>query len=299
MSDRAPTFEQRMAALRRIVDAALDARMPKEDAPPAGLHRAMRYSVFAGGKRLRPILCLLSAEAAGGTTDAAMPSAMALELLHTYTLIHDDLPAMDNDDLRRGRPTAHRVFGEANAILSGDALLTLAFELLAERAAPPPHPPGALALELARSAGSLGVAGGQYEDLAAEGRNDVTPEQLERIHRLKTASLIAASCRMGGIAAGAPPALVAALGAFGEIVGLAFQIADDVLNAVSTPEQLGKAVGTDAQRGKATYVALYGVDAARRRARALVAEAVRHLEPLPGPTEPLRELARFVVDREQ
>lgn len=299
MSDHAPTFEQRMADLRRAVDMALDARMPREDAPPAGLHRAMRYSVFAGGKRLRPILCLLSAEAAGGTPNAAMPSAMALELLHTYTLIHDDLPAMDNDDLRRGRPTAHRVFGEANAILSGDALLTLAFELLAESPAPPPHPPGALALELARSAGSLGVAGGQYEDLAAEGRNNVTPEQLERIHLLKTASLIAASCRMGGIAVGAPSSVVGALGAFGETVGLAFQIADDVLNAVSTPQQLGKAVGTDAQRGKATYVALYGVDAARRRAHALVSEALRHLDRLPGPTGPLREMARFIVVREK
>ncbi len=288
-----------MSELRAAVDRALDARMPAETAPPAGLHRAMRYSVFAGGKRIRPILCLLSAEAAGGDRGAAMAPAMALELLHTYTLIHDDLPSMDNDDLRRGRPTAHRVFGEANAILSGDALLTLAFELLAEAPAPPPHPSGALSLELARAAGSRGVAGGQFEDLAAEAQSGVAPERLERIHRWKTASLIAAACRMGAIAAGAPPESVAILGGYGEAVGLAFQIADDILNAVSSPEQLGKAVGSDARRGKATYVALFGIEASRERARTLVAEAAALLKGLSGPTAPLRELAHFIVERDR
>ena len=299
MTNAGRSFSQWMAELRAEVDAALDARMPAETEPPAVLHRAMRYSVFAGGKRVRPILCLLAAEAAGGDRRAALAPAMALELLHTYTLIHDDLPSMDNDGLRRGRPTAHRVFGEANAILSGDALLTLAFELLAEGAAPPPYPPGALPLELARAAGSRGVAGGQYEDLAAEAQPDVTAERLESIHRWKTASLIAAAGRMGAIAAAGAPAAVAALGAYGESIGLAFQIADDVLNAVSTPEQLGKAVGSDAKRGKATYVALFGIEASRERARALVAQAIARLDGLPGPTEPLRELARYVVERDQ
>ncbi len=285
--------------LQSEVDAALDARMPPESEPPVVLHRAMRYSLLAGGKRLRPILCLLSAEAAGGRREDALTPALALELLHTYSLIHDDLPAMDNDDLRRGRPTAHKVFGEANAILAGDALLTLAFEWLAQAPAPPPHAPGALAYELARAAGSRGVAGGQYEDLAAEGGGPVAPERVETIHRLKTAALIAAACRMGAIAAAAPPPVVAALGEFGERIGLAFQIADDILNATSTPEQLGKAVGSDAARGKATYVSLYGVESARRRAAALIAEATARLDGLPGPTEPLRDLARFVVERDR
>lgn len=284
--------------LQQEVDEALDQRMPTEREPPVVLHRAMRYSLLAGGKRLRPILCLLSAEAAGGRRADALTPALAIELLHTYSLIHDDLPAMDNDDLRRGRPTSHKVFGEANAILAGDALLTLAFEWLALAPAPPPHAPGAIAYELARAAGSRGIAGGQYEDLAAEGIETIGPERLEMIHRLKTATLIAAACRMGALAVAAPTSVVAALGDFGERIGLAFQIADDILNATSTAEQLGKAVGSDAARRKATYLSLYGVDSARQRAGALIAEATARLRGLPGPTEPLRKLARYVVERD-
>ncbi len=289
-------WNQEAITLKAEIDAELDRRLPPETEPPEVLHRAMRYSVFAGGKRLRPMLCLLACEAAGGKRSAAMTPAVAIELLHTYTLIHDDLPAMDNDDLRRGRPTVHRVFGEANAILAGDALLTLAFEWLAEAAAPPPYPPGALAVELARAAGSRGVAGGQYEDLASEGRT-IQAEKLEFIHRRKTAALMAATCRMGAIAAGASEAVVRRLGEYGEEVGLAFQVTDDILNAVSTAEELGKTVGSDAARGKATYVALYGVEAARRRACEMVQSAIARLEGLPGPVEPLTLIAHFVVER--
>jgi geranylgeranyl diphosphate synthase type II len=291
-------WSRKAAELRTEIEAELDRRMPPESEPPHTLHRAMRYSLFAGGKRLRPIFCMLAAEAAGGEGRAVLAPAAAIELLHTYTLIHDDLPAMDNDDLRRGRPTAHRVFGEANAILAGDALLTLAFEWLAESPAPPPYPPGALALELARAAGSRGVAGGQYEDLAAEGR-PCTAEQVEFIHRRKTAALVAAACRMGAIAVGAPEAVARRLGEYGEEVGLAFQIADDILNATSTPEQLGKAVGSDAARGKATYVALFGIAAAAQRARELAHSAIARLEGLPGPTAPLAALARYAAERDR
>jgi geranylgeranyl diphosphate synthase type II len=281
-----------MSEKRAQVDVALDRYLPAETERPSTLHKAMRYSIFCGGKRLRPILCLASSESAGGSGDAAMLAAAALECLHTYTLIHDDLPSMDNDDLRRGQPTSHKVFGEANAILAGDSLLTLAFELLAQA------PQGArLALELARSAGSRGVAGGQFEDLAAEGKKPDTA-LVEFIHVHKTAKLIQAACRMGGIAAGVNEAGLAALDRYGERIGLAFQVADDVLNATSTPETLGKAVGSDAIREKMTYVSLVGVEQARRVAAGMADEAIAALTHLPGATEPLAALARFIVDRD-
>jgi len=236
---------------------------------------------------------MASAEAVGGFASDALLPAAALECLHTYTLIHDDLPAMDNDDLRRGRPTAHRVFGEANAILAGDSLLTLAFELLAQA----PARGGRLALELAKAAGSRGVAGGQYEDLAAEGEApDI--ERIRRIHRLKTARLIEAACRMGGIAAGADAAAIDALGHYGDQIGLAFQAADDILNATSTPEMLGKAVGSDAARNKMTYVTMVGIDRARAEADAMVEDALRHLAPFGDRAEPLANIARYIVSRE-
>jgi len=281
---------------RQLIEGALDRYLPSERERPHLLHKAMRYSIQAGGKRLRPILCLASAEAVGGSMESAIIPAVALEYLHTYTLIHDDLPAMDNDDLRRGKPASHKVFGEANAILAGDALLTLAFEVLSQGVAPPPYPPNQLILELARAAGSRGVAGGQFEDLASEGQ-DPHPEQLDYIHTHKTATLIRAACRMGAIAAAASPEKLGALSIYGERAGLAFQIVDDLLNAMSTPEELGKAVGSDSARRKMTYVALYGIGGAREAAEALVDEAAAALEGLGSRAEPLTALARFIIHR--
>lgn len=280
-----------MEERHRQVDEALDRYLPDETEYPDVLHKAMRYSIFNGGKRFRPILCLASAEAVGGSLEEAMQAAAALECLHTYSLIHDDLPAMDNDDLRRGRPTLHKVFGEANAILAGDSLLTLAFELLARM------PQGArLSLELAQAAGSRGLAGGQYEDLAVEGTK---PDRtvLERIHSNKTGKLIQAACCMGGITAGATSAELDVLKRYGQAVGLAFQIVDDMLNVTSTPETLGKAVGSDAEREKTTYVSAVGLDAARAEAEHLANQAIRELAGLEGNKESLMALARFVVER--
>jgi len=277
---------------RQEVEAVLTRHLPPETERPATLHRAMRYSVLGGGKRLRPILCLASAEAVGGLRAVAMLPAVALECLHTYTLIHDDLPAMDDDDLRRGQPTCHKKFGEATAILTGDALLTLAFELLARSTTAPTQ----LVLELAEAAGSRGVVGGQAEDLAAEG---CPPDAawLDFIHANKTGKLIRAACRMGAIAADAKAAQLAALTTYAEKIGLAFQIADDVLNVTSTPEQLGKTVGSDAAHKKMTYVALYGLAAARAHANALIAEAQAALVPLGAQAQPLAELAAFSIQR--
>ncbi len=290
-----PAYLERRA---REIDAALDRRLPAAAERPAALHAAMRYSVFAGGKRLRPVLCLAAAEAVGGDAAAALPAALALEILHTYTLIHDDLPAMDNDDLRRGKPTLHKAAGEANAILAGDALLTLAFEWAAERPPPAPYPPGQLVVELARAAGSRGVVGGQVEDLAAEGQAP-DAECVDYIHRHKTAALIRAAVRMGGMAAGASAPRLAALSAYGDAAGLAFQIADDVLNETSDAATLGKAAGSDRARRKMTDVAVHGLAASRARARALADDAVAALAALPGPVEALAALARFAAERTQ
>ncbi len=278
------------------VNAALDRRLPPETERPEALHRAMRYSVFAGGKRLRPILCLAAADALGARPDAALTAGLALEILHTYTLIHDDLPGMDDDDLRRGRPTLHTVVGVGNAILAGDALLTLAFEWLAEAPAPPPWPPRQLALELARAAGSRGVVGGQVEDLAAEGQ---PPDagRLDYIHRHKTGALIRAAVRMGALAAGAGEAALAAVTAYGEAIGLAFQITDDILNETSTAEALGKAAGSDRARGKMTFVSVHGIEAARRQAARLTETALTAIAPLPGDSAPLDALARWLAAR--
>ncbi len=280
----------------RRVDAYLDQQLPPASARPAALHQAMRHAVLAGGKRLRPILCLAAAAACGGREDDALRPGAAIELLHTYTLVHDDLPAMDDDDLRRGRPTVHVVYGEANAILAGDALLTLAFEWLADCPAPPPAAPTALIRELARAAGHAGVIAGQVEDIAGEGQ-PLDADRLRYIHTHKTGDLLVAALRLGARTAGAAEAQVDQLTRYGQAVGLAFQIADDVLNATSTAEQLGKAVGTDAARGKMTYVALHGIEPARAEARRLVEEAVAALPGLPGPTEPLAALARHIVER--
>lgn len=281
---------------RGSVEAALDKAMPPESTRPEVLHRAMRYSVMAGGKRLRPILCMAACEASGGKAESAMMAGLAIEVLHTYTLIHDDLPCMDNDELRRGRPTSHIMFGEANALLAGDALLTLAFEWLGGLQAPPPYLPNQLSLELARASGSRGVIGGQVEDLEGEGKAP-DAELLDYIHRHKTAALLRASVRMGGICGKASPESLDALSRYGECAGLAFQIADDILNVTSTPEQLGKPVGNDEQLKKLTYVAVHGLDASRTRADTLIREAVDAIRDLPGNPQPLIALAEYTVKR--
>lgn len=282
---------------RRLwVDRYVDQHLPPASARPTVLHEALRYSLFGEAKRIRPILCMAAAEAVGGTAEIALRPGAAIELLHTYTLIHDDLPAMDDDALRRGRPTCHIQFGEANAILAGDALLTMAFEWLADCSAPPPHPPGALTRELARAAGSQGVIAGQVEDLAAEGG---APDAalVDYIHLHKTADLLRAAVRIGAIAAGGTSEDVEALGVYGEKIGIAFQIADDLLNATSHRDALGKNVGTDAARGKLTYVAVHGVEESRRRATALIAAARSALRALPGETAPLDAIAEYILTR--
>jgi geranylgeranyl diphosphate synthase type II len=280
---------------RGLVDAWTEAALPASGhLGPPRLTEAMRYSVFAGGKRLRPALAIAASRAVGGRDEAVMPYAAALELVHTYSLIHDDLPSMDDDDLRRGRPTSHKVFGEAMAILAGDALHTLAFELLLTRT-PDPALARDLALELARAAGRGGMVGGQVEDLAADGE---PPEaaRLERIHLGKTAALIRASAKGGAMAGGGSREAIAALETYGTHLGLAFQVVDDVLDETGTAESLGKTPGKDRSRRKMTYVALEGVPAALRRAEREVEAALGALEAFDRGGL-LASLARFVTRR--
>jgi geranylgeranyl diphosphate synthase type II len=291
-----------LALLKRHGDAvtarlkSLRERYP--EAPPR-LLESIDYSLMAGGKRLRPALVLECFVAAGGNASdaaalrSAMAAATAMELIHTFSLVHDDLPAMDDDDLRRGRPTNHKVFGEAMAILAGDAMVTMAFELLAADAEPAVVP--ALVGELAASSGPSGMIGGQVLDMDGENAR-LSLDQLQRVHRMKTGALLTASCRMGVIAARQNDRLPA-ITDFGRRLGLAFQIVDDVLDVTSTPEQLGKATNKDADRGKNTYPSLMGLDASRREAAAQLAAALRALEPLGAAADGLRALARFVVER--
>jgi geranylgeranyl diphosphate synthase type II len=280
----------------RHVNAFLDAALPPADRGPGRLHEAMRYSVFAGGKRLRPALAMAAAEAVGGHAEDALAYAAALEMVHTYSLVHDDLPAMDDDALRRGKPTSHVVFGEALAILAADALHTLAFETIASHVTSGDLA-RALVLDLSKAAGVTGMVGGQVEDLDAEGAPP-SEERLARIHAEKTAALIAAACEGGGRCAGAKPPHLRALAEYGQRLGLAFQIVDDVLDETGTAATLGKTPGKDKRVVKQTYVALEGADAARARAVGLVAQAVGALTPLPS-TALLDALARFVVTRDR
>ncbi len=292
------SVQEYLAEKKAWIDKELDQRLPPAAERPAALHEAMRYSVLAGGKRIRPILCMAAAEAVGGSAKDALLPALALEVLHTYTLIHDDLPAMDNDALRRGIPTCHVKFGEAQAILAGDALLTLAFEWTAECQAPKPYLPNQISLELAAAAGSRGVIGGQVEDLAAEGRAP-DADTVDYIHLHKTAELIRAALRIGAISAGAKPAELDALTIYGCNVGLVFQITDDILNATSSAEVLGKAAGSDSARGKMTYPALYGIEGARKKAEELVDRALTELGKLKGHVEPLNLIALHVLQRDR
>jgi len=283
---------------RRVeqVEAGLDRHLPSASARPGRLHEAMRYSLQAGGKRVRPVLVLAAAEVFGIRDDAAVPAAVAIECLHTYSLIHDDLPCMDNDDLRRGRPTAHRQFDEATALLAGDALLTHAFALLAEAYADRPALAHALIRELADAAGSRRLIGGQMEDLLAERKADATAAELEFIHLNKTAAMIEAALVLGGQIGGANEDGIASLRLAGRHLGLAFQIVDDLLDATADTATLGKTAGKDAAAGKPTYVSLLGLDAARAKARSLGGEARAALAPFTGARR-LTEIADDIVSR--
>jgi len=288
------------AALREAVNEALQKALPPETTWPTTIHRAVRYSLFAGGKRIRPILVLASGEAAGGSREELLPFACAVEMIHTYSLVHDDLPAMDDDDLRRGRPTAHKVFGEAIAILAGDALLTRAFHLLAE--VPPQWAEEKLRRRLRATAllgeacGTRGLIGGQVMDLESEGRV-VGAADLECLHRAKTEALLGACVRGGAVLGGAGEEDLRAFEGYASAIGLAFQIVDDVLDATEARERLGKTAGKDEAAGKATYVSVHGLEKARATAAALEAEALEALGPLGPRADLLAEIARRIVDR--
>src|SRR5277367_2335778 len=282
-----------------LTDAALDRLIPLETEHPVSIHKAMRHSLFAGGKRLRPVLCMEAGRMVAGSLPAGIEElGAALEMLHTYSLIHDDLPALDNDDLRRGRPTCHKVFGEAIAILAGDALQTQAYEVLA-RLRCPAAARVRIIEEIARGTGTIGgMIGGQVVDLEAE-RQKPTLETLEYIHRSKTAALITASVVSGGLYAEADEDAARRLREFGQSIGLAFQIVDDVLDVTQTSEQLGKTAGKDTAAEKATYPALFGIDESLKKADTLVATALSSLQSFGSRGETLKSLAHFLVERKQ
>ncbi|MBA3849008.1 MAG: polyprenyl synthetase [Opitutus sp.] len=289
-------FAAQLSAYVERVERGIDALVPPAGTRPARLHEAMRYSLQAGGKRLRPVLVLAAADLFGRRHNA-LPAAVALECLHTYSLVHDDLPCMDNDDLRRGRPTAHRQFDEATALLAGDALLTLAFQLLAHHYAAAPALCAALTREFADAAGSQRLIGGQMEDLLAEKKADATAAELDFIHLNKTAAMITAALAGGGLCGGATEADLGRLRETGRSLGLAFQIVDDVLDATADTATLGKTAGKDARAGKTTYVRLHGLDAARRHAEAQTEAALARLAALPGDSAFLAALARRLAAR--
>ncbi|TAJ09656.1 MAG: polyprenyl synthetase family protein [Nitrospirae bacterium] len=284
---------------REAVDRFLESVIPDVKTQPTTLHESIRYSLFAGGKRVRPILAIAAAEAIGPLSPATLPIASSLELIHTYSLIHDDLPAMDNDDYRRGKLTNHKVYGEAMAILAGDALLTLAFELCSRRDLVDGLAPARqvqLIYELAVGSGNLGMVGGQVLDIQAENK-DIDLVTLQNIHKHKTGMLIRAAVRMGAIVADATPEQLGRLTGYAEDIGLAFQIADDVLNVTGTREELGKNANTDAQRGKKTYPTFYGVDGAKALADQVRDRAIAHLDGFGPSADPLRELAKYITAR--
>lgn len=295
-------FRTYLADRKTLIDGALDRYLPAAATYPSDLFQAVRYSLFAGGKRIRPILCLAAAEAAGeeGAAASLLPVACALELIHTYSLIHDDLPAMDDDAFRRGRPTCHTVYGEGMAILAGDALLTEAFRLMARRDLMP-HLPAerqiAVIGEVAEAAGFLGMVGGQAADVLAEGKPG-DEETLRYIHTRKTGAMIRAAVRAGAVLAGADAGVLAAASSYGDHIGLAFQIADDLLNVEGDRGLLGKGTGSDAARKKLTYPALFGLEASRREARRLVEAAVCDCSVFGTAADPLRAMARYIVERE-
>lgn len=289
-------FVEHTAALRRRIELALDAVLSQLDDCPPRLLAAMRHSLMSGGKRLRPMLVLMAAEACGGSVDAALPAAAAVEMVHTYSLIHDDLPAMDDDDLRRGQPTCHIAFDEATAILAGDALLTMAFEVIG-RGVEPAERAARCCTILAQAAGPLGMVAGQVDDLAGEGSAG-SLAQLESIHRRKTGALLRSSLRMGAATAGADDEKYQALSRFGEHLGLAFQITDDLLDVVGDTTTLGKRTGQDEKAAKLTYPALLGPDESRRRVEQLVSDAHNSLQPLGDDGIWLAAMANYVKERD-
>ena len=291
-------LEAFLATRTELVNRALDRFLPAERVKPATIHKAMRYSLFAGGKRMRPALCLAAAAACGGREVDAVPLACAVECIHTYSLIHDDLPAMDNDDYRRGKLTNHKVFGEGIAVLAGDALLTQAFEVAAQCQGWPRYPHRQIILELARASGSLQLIAGQVADLEAEGQ-PIATAQLRYIHERKTSALLCASVRLGGMSANCTPAQLQALTDFGYHVGLAFQVIDDILDVTQTSEKLGKTAGKDTKAQKATYPAIVGLEKSRRIAAQLTARAFAALKVFRGRAPALEALAEFLLKRDR
>jgi len=287
-----------LAGCASAVNRALDFYIPRASVKPATIHKAMRYSLNAGGKRIRPALVFASAEACGGSQEAALPMACAVECIHTYSLIHDDLPAMDNDDFRRGKPTSHKVFGEGIAILAGDALLTQAFEILARARSTVRYNHSAMVLELARGAGSRQLIAGQVADLEGEGKK-ISQAQLQYIHECKTSALLTCSCRLGSMSANATAAQLKAVSEFGRHVGLAFQVIDDILDVTQTTEDLGKTAGKDVTAQKATYPAIVGLEKSRQIARQLTDKAFKALKPFGKRAAALEGIATYLLQRQK
>jgi geranylgeranyl diphosphate synthase, type II len=290
-------MKEYLVSRQKMVDGALEAYLPKPTVKPKTIHRAMRYSIFAGGKRLRPILCFAAAESCGGEASEAIPLACAVECIHTYSLIHDDLPCMDNDDLRRGVPTSHKMFGEAIAVLAGDALLTFAFELTAQVPGWPRYSLRDIIKELAVASGSRNLIAGQVVDLESEGKRVSLP-LLRFIHESKTAALLCATIRLGAMSANATSAQLESLSSFGRALGLAFQVIDDILDVTQTSETLGKSAGKDLAAEKATYPSVVGLEQSRKVAKRLTQEAHRSLKPFGQKAEILHGLADHLLNRE-
>ncbi|MEM7697158.1 MAG: polyprenyl synthetase family protein [Verrucomicrobiota bacterium] len=295
----ADSFSDYLKARGKLIDQALSRYLPTARTRPQTIHEAMRYSLFAGGKRLRPVLCLAAAEACGGDPEEALRPACAVECIHTYSLIHDDLPCMDDDDLRRGMPTSHVKYGEGIAVLAGDALLTIAFEITADTPPTKRYSVGDYVRTLATASGSKHLIGGQVLDLEGEG-SEVTlkPAQLRYIHESKTAALLTASIELGAMTANATPAKREALVAYGYNLGLAFQVIDDILDVTQSSEKLGKSAGKDEATGKSTYPALFGLEKSRKEAARLTSRAHAALKPLGKKGERLREIANYLLDRD-
>lgn len=286
-----------LKSTQKQVDSALGGYLPRENTAPKTIHKAMRYSLFAGGKRLRPILCLAAAEACGGVAENALAPACAVEIMHTYSLVHDDLPCMDDDDLRRGRPTSHKVFGEGMAVLTGDALLTEVFAIIAQTPASKRYGVKEYVEEIALTGGSRKLIGGQVLDLEGEGKK-LQKKDLVKIHEAKTAALLTSSVRLGAMTANATPRKLEALTTFGYNLGLAFQVIDDILDVTQTTEQLGKTAGKDEAVDKSTYPAILGLEKSRKEAARLTKKALKSLEVFGKKGARLEQIARYLLERE-